>query len=216
MRKRFTPFWGLERRSSRSESFACEWRSREESVISVLFSCRGTALLLALIVFGTAAAFRIHGLDAHWSSDEARWLNRSAQFMSAVKKGEFSDTLIAYHPGVPTMWLAGLRTFFMESNVDVENLAASAVVHRHHCMDRDRYRLPPTLPTLWKMDSTCRGGVSCILTAFFSTNTSRPYRCTRHHFYSVDSPFVSALLSRTPPPPVSHLFRCRFRACIAL
>ena len=62
-------------------------------------------------------------LDAHWSSDEARWLRRSAQFMSAVKKGEFSETLIAYHPGVTTMWVAGLRTFFIDPHVDVPNLA---------------------------------------------------------------------------------------------
>ena len=62
-------------------------------------------------------------LDAHWSSDEARWLRRSAQFMSAVEKGEFSETLIAYHPGVTTMWIAGLRTFFLDPHVDVPNLA---------------------------------------------------------------------------------------------
>lgn len=62
-------------------------------------------------------------LSAHWSSDEARWLRRSAQFMSAVKHGKFSETLIAYHPGVPTMWIAGLRTFFIEPHVDVQNLA---------------------------------------------------------------------------------------------
>ena len=43
--------------------------------------------------------------------------------MSAVKQGEFSDTLIAYHPGVTTMWIAGLRTFFVEPKADVENLA---------------------------------------------------------------------------------------------
>ena len=66
---------------------------------------------------------RLLSLDAHWSSDEARWLNRSAQFMSAVKQGEFSETLIAYHPGVTTMWIAGLRTFFTEPGVDIENLA---------------------------------------------------------------------------------------------
>ncbi|MDE0010040.1 MAG: glycosyltransferase family 39 protein [Candidatus Poribacteria bacterium] len=62
-------------------------------------------------------------MDAHWSSDEARWLRRSAQFMSAVKEGEFSETLIAYHPGVTTMWISGLRTFFTEPHVDVLNLA---------------------------------------------------------------------------------------------
>ncbi len=43
--------------------------------------------------------------------------------MFAVKKGAFSETLIAYHPGVTTMWTAGLRTFFTDPGVDVENLA---------------------------------------------------------------------------------------------
>jgi len=66
---------------------------------------------------------RLLSLDAHWSSDEARWLRRSAHFMSAVKKAVFSETLIAYHPGVTTMWVAGLRTFLIEPRVNVENLA---------------------------------------------------------------------------------------------
>ena len=79
-------------------------------------------LLLVCGLFLIAFVLRVHALDAHWSSDEARWLRRSAQFMSAVKKGEFSETLIAYHPGVTTMWIAGLRTFFTESRVDIENL----------------------------------------------------------------------------------------------
>ena len=43
--------------------------------------------------------------------------------MSAVKTGEFSETLIAYHPGVTTMWLAGLRTFLTDPGVNVHNLA---------------------------------------------------------------------------------------------
>lgn len=43
--------------------------------------------------------------------------------MSAVKSGKFSETLIAYHPGVTTMWIAGLRTFSMVPGVDVANLA---------------------------------------------------------------------------------------------
>ena len=66
---------------------------------------------------------RMLSLDAHWNSDEARWLKRSTDFMSAVKQGRFSETLIAYHPGVMTMWIAGLRTFFIEGSVDVRNLA---------------------------------------------------------------------------------------------
>ena len=73
--------------------------------------------------FGIAGLPRFLSLDAHWSSDEARWLRRSTQFMSAAKKGQFSETLIAYHPGVMTMWIAGLRTFFTESGMNTENLA---------------------------------------------------------------------------------------------
>ena len=77
-------------------------------------------VILLFFLIGTP---RLLSLDAHWSSDEARWLRRSAQFMSTVKNGEFSNTLIAYHPGVTTMWLAGFRTFFMEPGIDVPNLA---------------------------------------------------------------------------------------------
>ncbi len=79
-------------------------------------------LILALL-FILFSIPRLTHLDAHWNSDESRWLHRSAQFMSAVKAGEFSKTLIAYHPGVPTMWLAGLRIFWLPASVDVESLA---------------------------------------------------------------------------------------------
>ena len=77
------------------------------------------------IVFLLALAMlpRVLSLDVYWSSDEFLWLYRSTRFMSAVKAGEFSETLIAYHPGVTTMWLAGLRTFFIYPLVDVANLA---------------------------------------------------------------------------------------------
>lgn len=80
-------------------------------------------LLLCLCLFLIAAVPRFLSLEAHWGSDEALWLRRSAQFMSAVKQGEFSDTVIAYHPGVTTLWLAGLRTFFTEPGLNIENLA---------------------------------------------------------------------------------------------
>ncbi len=76
-----------------------------------------------LCIFVIAAVPRLLSLESHWSSDEARWLNRSETFMSAVKHGEFSETFITHHPGVITMWLAGLRTFFASANLDVRNLA---------------------------------------------------------------------------------------------
>ena len=77
----------------------------------------------AIGLFLLASAPRLLSLDAHWSSDETRWLNRSAKFISAVRDGAFSETLIAYHPGVTTMWIAGLRTFFTQPRVNIENLA---------------------------------------------------------------------------------------------
>ncbi|MCY3720946.1 MAG: glycosyltransferase family 39 protein [Candidatus Poribacteria bacterium] len=80
-------------------------------------------LVFSLSLVVIALIPRLVSLEANWSGDEARWLRRSAQFMSAVKHGDFSETRIAYHPGVTTMWLAGLRTFFTEPRWNVENLA---------------------------------------------------------------------------------------------
>ena len=80
-------------------------------------------LFFPLSFFVATGLPRFFALDSHWSSDETLWLNRSAHFMSAVKQREFSETLITHHPGVITMWLAGLRTFFIQPRVDIENLA---------------------------------------------------------------------------------------------
>ncbi len=90
-----------------------------------LFSHRYTVLLFALSIFVVINLPRFLTLSAHWSSDEARWLNRSADFMDAITRGDFSETLIAYHPGVITMWVSGLRTFFLETHFDLANLAAA-------------------------------------------------------------------------------------------
>ena len=79
-------------------------------------------LCCLFLIFGTA---RFLSLEDHWGSDETRWLRRSSEFMSVVKAGEFSETLLAYHPGVTTMWIAGLRTFFLEPRVDIPNLAGA-------------------------------------------------------------------------------------------
>ncbi len=79
--------------------------------------------LVFALLFVVSGIPRFLMLSAHWGSDEARWLNRSSQFMTAVQQGDFPSTLIADHPGVTTMWIAGLRLFFTQPQVDVENLA---------------------------------------------------------------------------------------------
>ena len=81
--------------------------------------------LLVFCFFLLLGVPRFLSLGAHWGSDETRWLNRSAAFMSSVERGAFDETLVTYHPGVMTMWCAGLRTFFTEPDVTVENLAAA-------------------------------------------------------------------------------------------
>ena len=43
--------------------------------------------------------------------------------MAAVEMGIFSETLVAFHPGVITVWLAALRTFFTEPHISVQDLA---------------------------------------------------------------------------------------------
>lgn len=69
-------------------------------------------LLIAFGLFLIVGIPRLFTLDAHWSSDESRWLQRSSQFMQAVQTGQFEQTLQVYHPGVTTMWLAGIRRLF--------------------------------------------------------------------------------------------------------
>ena len=66
---------------------------------------------------------RLLSLDAHWTSDERGWLDHSTVFMVAVEMGAFSETLVTFHPGVITMWVAALRTFFTEPHVSVQGLA---------------------------------------------------------------------------------------------
>lgn len=75
--------------------------------------------LLVLCLLIVVGAPRLFSLDAHWSSDETLWLQRSAVFMNAVQHNNFSETLITHHPGIMTMWFAGLRQFFGNGAVSV-------------------------------------------------------------------------------------------------
>ena len=77
------------------------------------------SLFLVLCLLVIVGVPRLFSLDAHWSSDEVRWLRRSAVFIDAVYTGSFEETRIAHHPGVTTMWLAGLRQAFAKDAVTV-------------------------------------------------------------------------------------------------
>ena len=69
-----------------------------------------------------------------------KWVaDHSTVFMTAVEMGAFSETLVTFHPGVITMWIAALRTFFTEPHISVQGLALArwfigvAAVNRDWC-----------------------------------------------------------------------------------
>ena len=78
---------------------------------------KNNALSLAFYLFLIVGLPRLISLDAHWSNDETLWLHRSAQFMNAVRAGQFEQVLITHHPGVTTLWLGGLRQFFGNTEI---------------------------------------------------------------------------------------------------
>ena len=81
--------------------------------------------ILGVCLFLILLPPRIITLSAHWSSDESLWLHRSAQFFNALQSGEFEKTLIAHHPGVTTLWFAGMRLLLngWRTQLSLENLA---------------------------------------------------------------------------------------------
>ena len=87
------------------------------------FSPNTSSLFLVLCLFVVASVPRLLSLDAHWTSDEAGWLDHSTVFMAAVEMGAFAETLVTFHPGVITVWIAALRTLFTESHISVQGLA---------------------------------------------------------------------------------------------
>ena len=81
------------------------------------------SIFFGVCLFVVASASRLFSLGAHWTSDEAGWLDHSTVFMAAVEMGTFSETLVTFHPGVITIWIAALRTFFTEPHISVQGLA---------------------------------------------------------------------------------------------
>ena len=87
------------------------------------FSLKTSSLFFAVCLFLVASVPRLFSLGNHWTSDEGGWLDHSTVFMAAVDMGAFAETLVTFHPGVITMWLAALRTLFTEPHISVQGLA---------------------------------------------------------------------------------------------
>ena len=86
-------------------------------------SQKTSSLFFSVCLFVVASVPRLFSLGDHWTSDEGGWLDHSTVFMAAVEMGAFPETLVTFHPGVITMWLAALRTLFTEPHISVQGLA---------------------------------------------------------------------------------------------
>lgn len=71
-----------------------------------------TALLLILLFFA-AWLPRVLALDEFVTTDERKWLARSANFYQAISHGDLANTFQREHPGVTVMW-AGMLGFLDE------------------------------------------------------------------------------------------------------
>ena len=82
-------------------------------------SARALAALLYLAVGVSALLPRALDLGGFLTVDEANfWLDRSAAFLDALRRGDWAATAISTHPGVTTMWLGGAGLLLREALVD--------------------------------------------------------------------------------------------------
>ena len=68
-------------------------------------------LLEVALVFAVALVPRLYGIGLFLTADEKSWIGRSYEFLKAMKEFRFNDTLQTTHPGIPTLWVAGVATF---------------------------------------------------------------------------------------------------------
>ena len=87
------------------------------------------AVSAALIAAGIAAAsllVRTSSLDRALTIDEKLWIDRSDRFVGAVADLRFRDAIETGHPGVTTMWVAGLAQQTLHDDADLRDRYARA------------------------------------------------------------------------------------------
>lgn len=65
-------------------------------------------IILLVVLFVVAAVPRLWGLGTFLTADEKNWIGRSYEFVRAFKDFRFNDMLQTTHPGVITLWVAGV------------------------------------------------------------------------------------------------------------
>ena len=81
---------------------------------------------LAAGIGAVALLVRIPGTGEGFTIDERLWIDRADRFVGAVSDGRFGDTLESGHPGVTTMWIAGLAQRTLPDDADLRDRYARA------------------------------------------------------------------------------------------
>lgn len=97
-----------------------------------------SSIFIIIVLALVTMAPRVSSLHSHWtSSDEDWWIGKSFGFLVALHRGDFQETVSAYHPGVITMWVGAatlwpkyrnLLFMFDDEKQEVESAQALAIV----------------------------------------------------------------------------------------
>ncbi|MGH2783697.1 MAG: ArnT family glycosyltransferase [Actinomycetota bacterium] len=80
-----------------------------------------TRALIALLIAIASLAVRAPTLDRALTIDEKLWIERSDRFVDAVGDLRFRDAIETGHPGVTTMWVAGLAQRTLPAGADLRD-----------------------------------------------------------------------------------------------
>lgn len=84
-------------------------------------------IIIALIIFVSALIFRIFSLgESSETSDEAKWLIRSSNFVNKIVSADFSNSTSEFerHPGIPAAFFMGIfiNSFATSNNYEIADM----------------------------------------------------------------------------------------------
>ncbi len=71
------------------------------------------------LVVCVALVPRLFGIGTFLTADEKNWMGRGWEFVRAVREFRFNDTLQTTHPGIPTLWVAGVTAAVVSAARDI-------------------------------------------------------------------------------------------------
>lgn len=142
------------------------WQTLEGVLRSMLQAVgqviKGYGMLVGVTL--VALVLRLWDMDVPLNTDEAKWLSRGDEFFYSLLTGHWSETYTSPHPGVSTMWVAGLgmalNSFVSQVNAAWVGMDAPISVGEFvntRDFPVEMYRLPRLLHAL--ITAGCLGGM---------------------------------------------------------